>query len=833
MKNQFIATLLFMGLPLAAIAGNNQPALLAGIGQPASNPETSQPASNPETSQPALVADTSRVVDLDEVVVVSQPKETTRLRLQPLSSTMLGQADMQRLSLGDLRSLSDYVPAFVMPNYGSRYTSAMYVRGIGSRENNPAMGLYSDGIPLLSKSLYNSHLYGVERVDVMRGPQGTLYGMNTEGGLVRVYSKDPMRYQGTDVRVGLGSRMLRTVEVEHYNKVSDQVAFSVAAFYEGQNGFFRNSTTGNRADSYNEAGCKARLIWNPTERLSLDFVADYQWVLQNAFPYGAMDVAEGSVANVATTIDGKYRRAMLNTGLKLKYEGSAFDVFSTTAYQHLNDYMLMDIDYTARANMRMREDQLQNGLLEELVFKGKGNGIWHWSTGLYGSYLWNKTDAPVYFDPAFNEQVAQAAWLAQKGAMSLSGMVLTDDSYMRLDMSPEVPGLFRMPTYNLAAFHESNIDLGDHLTATLGLRYDYNHVALDYATEGYMDVALLMKMQRGPAVIPMGDYQIRISDVLQHEYTNGFSQLLPKVALTYKFGNGSNVYALWSKGYRAGGYNIQMFSDVISDEIQANQRASEDVVIPHDEDAYAEIEQTISYKPETSWNYEAGTHLNLLPNLRIDLAAFYTQVRNLQMVVMASENSYGRMMKNVGKSSNCGVELSLDGSLADDHLTYRLSYGFTRAVFRDYTDSITVKTGGEKVTVDGVDVMVRQQTEKQLVDYQKNYVPYIPMHTLSAMVDYRFDLPEGSLLRSLTVGANAHAQGKTYWDAANVASQKLYVLPGAHVLADLGRVNVNVWARNITNTRYNVFGLENVKGGGYIGQRGAPFQMGVDVRLHL
>lgn len=778
------------------------------------------------------VADSSRVYDLDEVVVVKQAKEFYQLRQQPLSSTGFASGEMNSLSLRDLRSLADYVPTFAMPNYGSRYTSAMYVRGIGSRENNPAVGLYIDGIPQLSKSLYNSHLYGVERVEVMRGPQGTLYGMNTEGGLVRVYTKDPMRYQGTDVKVGVGSRMLRTVEAAHYHKVNRQLAFSLAGFYEGQNGFFRNQTTGNRADKYDEAGGRLQLQWNPAERLRLDFVADYQWVLQNAFPYGTMNVADGSVSPVATTIDGTYRRAMLNTGLKLNYSLRGVDIVSTTSWQHLNDYMYMDIDYTARANMRMREEQLQNGLVEELVLKSNTPGRWKSATGLYLSYLWNHVDAPVFFDPAFNQQVASAAWLAQKGAMSLSGMQLTDDSFMTLDMCPEVPGLFRTPQQNYAAFHESNIDLTDHLTATLGLRYDYSRVKLDYATQGYMDVALLMKMMRGPAAVTMADYQIRISDVLSHVYKNDFSQLLPKVALTYRFADGSNVYALWSTGYRAGGYNIQMFSDVISDEIQANERSTTDVEIAHDAEGYSMIEQTISYKPETSWNYEFGTHLNLLPSLRIDFSGFFTRVRDLQMTVMASENSYGRMMKNVGKSSNCGIELGLTGSLLGDHLSYRLSYGYTRAVFRDYTDSVTVKTGGQEVEVDGQKVMVRQQTEKQLVDYSENYVPYIPMHTMSAIADYRIDFGRG-LLKSLTLGANVHAQGKIYWDAANVASQKLYALLGAHAQADMGSVSVNLWGRNLTGTSYNVFGLENVKGGNYIGQRGNPFQCGVDVMLHF
>ena len=101
------------------------------------------------------IADTSKVVDLDEVVVVAQPKEPVRLRLQPVSSNVFGSEQLQQLNVRDLSQLSQYVPAFTMPAYGSRLTSSMYVRGIGSRVNSPAVGIYYDNIPLMSKAAFN------------------------------------------------------------------------------------------------------------------------------------------------------------------------------------------------------------------------------------------------------------------------------------------------------------------------------------------------------------------------------------------------------------------------------------------------------------------------------------------------------------------------------------------------------------------------------------------------------------------------------------------------------------------------------------------------------
>ena len=176
---------------------------------------TSQPmAAFTEESQ----ADSVRVMDLDEVVVVTQSKESYRLRQQPLSSNVFGNEQLQQLNVRDLSQLSQFVPAFTMPSYGSRLTSSMYVRGIGSRVNSPAVGIYYDNMPLMSKAAFNNHFYMLDRVDVLRGPQGTLYGQNTEGGLVRVYSKNPMNYQGTDIHLGIGTGLWSNVEVAHHHR---------------------------------------------------------------------------------------------------------------------------------------------------------------------------------------------------------------------------------------------------------------------------------------------------------------------------------------------------------------------------------------------------------------------------------------------------------------------------------------------------------------------------------------------------------------------------------------------------------------------------------------
>ena len=786
---------------------------------------------NEKNFETVNLLDSSRVFDIDEVVVISQPKESFVLRKQPLSSSIFGKQDLTALNVRDIRELSAYVPSFVMPNYGARLTSAMYVRGIGSRVNSPAVGIYVDGMPVMSKAAFNYHIYGLERVDVLRGPQGTLYGQNTEGGLVRIYTHNPMNYQGTDVRLGFGTRTYRTSEVAHYRKINERLAFSIAGFYDGSNGFFRNSNTGERADKYNEAGGRFRFIARPTERWTADFIADYQYTRQNGFPYGSFNPATNEMKAPSTTFQSNYRRNFVNTSLNLSHRGNGLDFSSITSYQYMKDNMKMDQDYTARDLLSLNQRQFQNAFTQELIFKGNVKNVWYSTTGAFMSLQWLKTQGPVQFGKDLTNPLSAvirnemydaivksmvpgfiARGLSQAAAEAAAKSLVDSRGGVQLSTSMSAPGVYRTPEFNLGFFHESNVKLFNRITATVGLRYDFHQAKINYQSEAYMV---------NNATVMGTNATTTLSSLLDGRARTKFEQLLPKFGITYRLDSkGSNVYALVSKGYRAGGYNIQMFSDLLQTELMANRDKARrnDYAVPHTSADYERVTKTISYKPETSWNYEAGTHLNLLGNkLHFDLSAYYMAIRNQQLSVMARDLGFGRMMVNAGKSESYGLEAALRGSALSDHLSWMINYGYTHAAFKAYTDYI--RSGGGTLVE---------------VSYKGKRVPYIPEHTFSAMADYKIDL-QRCFVRSLTLGANVTAQGKTYWNEANTYAQKFFAVAGAHADADLGLVQIGLWVRNLTQTRYNAFAFDSsaTRSQLFFAQPGNPIQMGVDISLHF
>lgn len=215
-----------------------------------------------------------------------------------------------------------------------------------------------------------------------------------------------MKYQGTDIHLGLGTHFQRDFEAAHYGKLGDNAAFSIAGFYSGSNGFFKNQTTGNRADNYNEAGGKARFVSRLTDRFTIDFTADYQYVNQNAFPYGLLDITTNNVESPSANRQNSYKRNMLNTGLNLKYATDKFTLTSTTSYQFMDDCMMMDQDYLASDFMHLEQRQLTNAITQELTVRNNTEGKWKRATGLYGSYQWLRTDAPVFFDEDFTGRIS-------------------------------------------------------------------------------------------------------------------------------------------------------------------------------------------------------------------------------------------------------------------------------------------------------------------------------------------------------------------------------------------------------------------------------------------
>lgn len=802
--------------------------------------------------------DTSRVIQ--EIVIIPTPKETGDMRQLPASVSLIGAKQMEDNRINSLKNISALVPNFFIPEYGSRLTSAIYIRGVGSRINTPAVGLYVDNIPYVDKSAFDFNFYDIERVDVLRGPQGTLYGRNTMGGLVRVYTRSPFAGTGTDVKLGFATKdSHHNLSLTHYHRISDEFAFSAGGYYEGSNGFFRNDYTGERVDKMRSGGGRLRAIWHADERLTFDFNINYDYSDEGAYPYYYIGQLEGAetypnlVGRISNNRESRYRRGLLNVGLNAEYKASTWQMNAVTGFQHLNDRMFLDQDFLTPDIYSLEQKQRINTFTEEITFKPLGRSSWDWVGGVNMMYQTLHTTAPVRF---YNDglrwlegninrnlpDVNNINMLQMMGFTSMGVNFRGDDLLMGNN--------FETPTLGLAAFYQATFkpslfkgERGEGLSVTAGLRLDYEHMSMDYNAPADVNYGFRMPNPTNPKMavdLQQLSSHLLYSGLLQNDYV----RLLPKFALKYEFkgsrsfkssrssrvqGTNNNIYFSISQGQRSGGYNLQMFSDLLQGALRVDMM---DGVKQGVKDYLAELAQTnpsmpdfvpdmvggimdenmpqfaipttdqVVYKPEYSWNYELGTHLSLLDNtLLMDAAAYLMLTRN-QQIARFADSGLGRKMVNAGKSRSYGFETSLRWT-PNHHLAISGNYGFTHATFTDYDGG-----AGE--------------------DYTGNYIPFVPMHTANLDAAYRF-IPSPSW--SLTVGANCTGTGRIYWTEQNTHQQPFYMTTGARITFETARFSLMVWGKNLTGKKFNTFYFESAGRG--FEQHGRPFQMGIDLKLNI
>ncbi len=784
-------------------------------------------AETPET-------DSLRTYAIGEVVIASDPKTTGTLSEQPFSYSELKADDIEQLGIRSVKDASLFVPNLFMPDYGSKLTSAIYIRGIGSRINTPSVGLYVDDAAYTDKSAFDFDFLGVERIEVLRGPQSTLYGRNAMGGLIKMYTRNP-QLGGTEIKIGGSTRDYgRYLQFLTSHKVTDKTSYSLGGFYKANEGYNRNTYLDRRSNGGESGGGKFRWLYDSNEGskvrnsgLLVDFQTSLEYSNEDGYDYyEEMRSKETGSKEIVSGELGNYRRTLLISSLKLEAPTEDVIFTSVTNYQHINDRMFMDQDFSPASIFTLEQQQRSHSIAEEFVMKSNGKKKVDWTAGAYFMYQSLNTNAPVVFGADGIQSLIQSGidrgFAAANAAMNPMGMNLAMNV---TDEQMTVGGDFDTPVLNTAAFGQIKVNdlFIEGLDLTAGLRLDYEHTKMKYNSGATSNFNFLMTRNVQGRPIPLYNYNLTTDSRYTGTIKKDYTQLLPKVALTYNIDRQNMVYASVSKGFRSGGYNIQMFSDLIQTSLQndmmrtlAEKMPMVSNFMPIKDNPSAD--STTVFKPETSWNYEVGTHLTFLNgHLTTDAAVFFVDTRDQQIARYAA-SGLGRQMVNAGHSQSYGIDLSATAFmyLFNNPLTINASYGYTHATFKDYDGG---ENKGESYVYDG------------------NYVPFAPLHNFAIAADYtvfvdsRKKNAERVGLRSISFGANLTGAGRIYWTEKNDVSQPLYALLGAHITADLGLLRLNVWGKNLTQTDYVPFYFESMSKG--FAQTCRPLQLGVDLSIRF
>ncbi|MBR5531685.1 MAG: TonB-dependent receptor [Bacteroidales bacterium] len=752
-------------------------------------------------------------IDLDEVEIVSNPKTNTPLQYFPGSVSLLDAKELEKNNVVSIKDLSSYVPNLYIPDYGSKLISAMYIRGIGSRINSPAVGLYVDDVPYLDKSSFDFNFSDISKVEVFRGPQGTLFGRNTMAGLINVYTVSPFDDEGLKVKLGSGNYDSYNAMLGYRKKISDKFAFSLSANVDAHDGYFVNEFTNETCGDEDVAGANVRLQFRPNSSLDISLASRYEYSNQNGYPYRKYNKLTQEVSPINYNNYSGYKRNMSVTSLKVAYTHKNFILNSVTSYQFLTDDMNLDQDFTTVRDFTLQQKQKQNSVTHEIVVKSpRTKRGWDWLAGVYGYYSHIRTNGPVTFydeglqymvETPFNTMYAQIA--------SRPGFGGPKDLTLQLDKSTPlcVDGLYKTPSWGVAGYSQATYNnlFTEGLSLTVGMRLEYEKTKLSHKTESLRNMtgAIVGSMQVPgmPFSVPINEARNVPLSVSGNESMDAL-EFLPRFEIEYKILPTLFAYASVAKGYRSGGYNFQAFSNIIRNEMIMGAIGSYSSMLPESMQQSSDVNAMISYAPEHSWNYEAGMHYdNSEKRVGVDLALFFIDCKDQQISVV---EGFGRVTKNSGRTHSTGVETSLRYSPIKS-LALSASYGYTHAVFRENYD-------GER-------------------SYANNFVPFAPAHTLALDATYTLDINK-KWLDAIDFNVGMTGQGRIYWTEANDVWQNFYALLNSNITLRAGNASLSIWGKNLTVTNYNVFYFETLNAKDVMSQssfveRGRPITFGVDV----
>jgi len=655
---------------------------------------------------------------LDEVVITAQKREE-QLQQVPVSVSTLSANDVQAYHLQNLKDITGIVPNLYSAGPGDN-RNVTGLRGIATTSYDPAVVTYIDGINQFSLDTYIPQLFDVERIEVLRGPQGTLYGRNALGGVINVITKKPSNQTS-----GFAEAEFGNYGEQHYSLglrtplIKDKLFLGVAGVYSGFNGFYTNEFNNSKFDKQHYFLGNYYLKFLANEKLTFTLnVKNYE--NRNNGPFTLAGNPADAISNpfkVNQNATTKIIDNIFNASLSANYAGSGFNFTSVTSYQKNYRYYTtpIDGDFSPRDIVSLNNNygsdwnNVKVGTQEfRFSSPASSQSPIKWTAGLYGFYRSSPSKTGTHFGKNAGDYNAPP-----------------DITSINTNIEHN---------YGFAAFGQVVYTINPQWDITAGLRYDLEHKKEEVKGEFQPD--------GGDVMVAQADTSSKAN----------FKAFTPKLTLAYHVSENNNLFASYSRGFRAGGIS-QLGSD------------------PSQPPLYA-------YKPEYSDNYEIGSKNTLFnKRLRVNISAFYTFVNNAQVPTLIVADNI-TVTKNAGKLQSKGIEAEVTATLFKG-LDVDYNFGYTHARYKD----LLVASNGTAVNLQG------------------NHQVYTPEVTSMLALQYAYELDNTHTTRLIARGEWRYL-GNQYFDLANQIEQKAYNIFNARAGVSLKNYEVFVWGHNLANKTY-------------------------------
>ncbi len=605
----------------------------------------------------AAAADTASVED----VVVTARHRSERAQDVPIPITALSGAKLAQQGVSQIQQLQFQAPSLNIATPNPRQTN-IAIRGIG---NNPAadglsasVGLYIDGVYLDRPGMANFDLLDLDRVEVLRGPQGTLFGKNTTAGALSVSTKAPSFTPQAEAEVSVGNYNLRRFEAMATGPVNDKLAVRVAAYSDDRDGYLRNINIGGAELNLHRWGVRAQALYKPTTDFSFRLIGEFaeESDRQGAFvlydrgpsssanprfvPFNAWAAAlgvnpvfdpNGLVSDQGFHQSLTERQGAVTADAEWSAPGG-FTLSSITAYRHWSFVPHNDFSWgPSSALLAQGVNDYDSQFSQELRVASPTGGAIDYVGGIYVFWRGLKADSITTYGPNYSVGL---------GAL---GNPALNNGTSAITANPD--------TQSYAAFAQGTWHVTPKLSATLGLRETYE-VQSETVTR------LAFRGGTGTAPAAVAPYQGEIS-------LNGATPSA-LFSLSYKPTSAILAYALVSYGAKAGGFNSPSVPQTTTG-----------AILPIG---------TLAVRPESALDYEVGIKAALFDHrLVLDGSLYWTELSDYQAntIVTGATGTFQSLITNVGKVRSRGFELEATAAPVDG-LNLNGSVGYNDAVYLSF-----------------------------------------------------------------------------------------------------------------------------------------------------
>ncbi len=722
-------------------------------------------------------AATEEITTIEEVIVTARKREET-LQEIPISLTVFSKDDIEARSMINLMEIGRYTPNFQFTTNASGGASAgqAYIRGVGQLDflitTDPGVGIYLDGVYMARTSGAILDLLDVERIEILRGPQGTLYGKNTIGGAINVVSAMPTGESGGrfDLITGRFGRIDARANIE-IPIISDTLAAKVAVSSRNRDGFGRrlDFTTGEKVDEQGDQGSlsgRGLLRWTPTDNLDILFALDSTRERNKMSTRTPVAIDGGGLAFLISVLDEPYDKRYLSgdpftsfaTGsnvieldvwgasMTVDWDSGGLNLKSITAYRNLESVFGSDPDGSPVVVIDEFGTTNQDQFSQELQFSDTSfEGRLDWVAGAYyfqedANAVLDLLIAPGIYSAlenmpgAFFPLVPGITCPPPPAAPCAGGAGNPLNAF--LDFG--IHDFNDMKTRSYAAFGQGTYSVTDKLSVTAGLRYTY---------EKKDNTIFLSHPLSGTVIVPLT------------EVGDSWGALSPKFGIEYQWSPDFMAYLSAARGFKSGGFNGRPTQTL--------------GVQPFD--------------PEYLWTYEVGFKSQWADNrLQFNAGFFFNDYQDIQLTIVGFTGGAPDVrVENAGNAEIKGLEFEI-AAVPLPNLQLNAGVGYTDAKYTDIAPSLP----GINVTED-------------------NKLPETPKWSLNVGAQYLVSLEN---LGNLTLRGDYVYKSKVYHDATNseVIAQDGFGLVNARLsfITLDGRWELAVFGTNLTDKKYTLTGVD-------------------------